>query len=900
MRIKKRLLFAIMLLMLSYFMVYYSPRYRLFQNNVYICSIICTTSFIVSMVSLKIHKKLAWAIILLLLFVRSSPAGAQQTEDNTDEGLYFQSYMVDKDHRTGLDLTPDKPLTLSGGFTLAFDFKLRPERDRYGYIFRIIGDQKTNIDLISNYESHNTIVLVAGNNSLLNFPVDEIQNEGDGKWIKAELAVNMDNNTLAFTINGIRKSANFDIRGLRKFNIRFGGYFNNFAITDVAPLILKNIRLSDNKQRLLRYWKLDKHSNNYVLDECKAAKATVTNPVWTINYRAEWIKRASITVHGKFPQITFDKDRKKFFVVKNNLVYILDMTNNTSDTLQAIAGIPFNVEINQLIYDKTTDELIMYDFEKNYIAKFNFVTREWDNSNNDLPLKHFMHHNKYFDEKTRTIYTFGGYGFHQYSALLQSFSETEQKWNRFDLSEYIHPRYLAAMDVWQDSLLLCFGGYGNISGRQHESSHNYFDLYTINFNTRHVRKLWELENVSNYFTNSNSLIINKQNRTFYTLSYPNNAFKTQIYLHEYSLDKPIFRQLGNPIPFIFNDVESYCNLFIPADSSALFSVTSYMEDNDSKIDIYSISYPPLDMTDILQPENKTNLVQQLLLYAVTPLIIAILLWLTVKYIIKSIRARRKKLISANKRAVSGKNGALYPAINLLNAFEVSDIQGDNISYLFTPTLIQLFLLIYFKTLRNGDGVTTGELQKTVWPDKDYESARNSRNVYLNKLRQILNTIGYMQIQKKNDYWILSYDIDKIHFDYERILRNIDIIGKQSEIDKELLEATLKLAKRGKLLPFLEMEWLDNYKTDYVNTMIDFLTKLTLHPDIKNDLPLLLNIADIILVQDSMEEAGIILKCRILFKIGKKQQALQCFNKYAEEYFDMLNTKPELTFEKIIK
>jgi two-component SAPR family response regulator len=848
-------------------------------------------------------------MLLLLSFLQLSFTWPDSVEDKADEGLYFHSFTVDKDSRTGLNLTPDKLLSLPGGFTLTFDFKIRREWDIYGYIFRIIGDRETNIDLISTIET-NSLVLVMKNTTLMEFNLaTEIPEVLEEEWIRAELIVNTDRDTMEFIVNGHSKSASYHIGHLKKFDVCFGkNSHSDFATTDVAPFILKNVRLYDSKKRPVRYWKLNKHGDGCVFDEYKSAKAIATNAVWEIDRRTGWQKCTTVTITGKYPHIAFDTKRKRIFIVKNDHIYTYDAEKNITDVVKSESGISFNVEINQLLYDSANDQLILYDFEKNRLGRFDFTTKEWDNKNDSLTLRLFMHHNKYFDEKSRTVYTLGGYGYHKYSALLQSFSETANQWESVDLSSVIHPRYLASMCAYNDSLLLLFGGYGNASGKQYESPHNYYDLYTINPHTLNVRKIWELNRVDNHFTNSNSLVVNGKRQTFYTLSYPNNTYETQAFLHEYSLQTPGFRKLGNPIPFLFNDVESYCDLFIPTDSSALYAVTSYMAGNDSKIDIYSISYPPLSMADTLQAENKTAFLLRILMYAVLFAVAAVLIFLAVKRIwklsrIKSVLKAIELNNESDKKAEAEESKTSYPFIHILDLFEVHDLKGSNISHLFTPTLSQIFLLLYFKTLGEGKdkykGITSNELQKTLWPDRDFISARNGRNVYFNKLRPILNMIG-IRLYKANDFWVFSYDKDAIYIDHEQIIENIALIKESAKFDKDLLHTTLRIARKGKLLPSYELEWLDHYKTIYSNTIIEFLLSLRTHPEVKNDLPLLLNIAEIVLIQDSLEETAIKLKCGILFKLGKMKQALQYYNKYVEEYSEILNIKPELTFDEIVK
>jgi two-component SAPR family response regulator len=845
-----------------------------------------------------VKNRLEEAVLLLIALIQLSFVWPDNTEDKVDGGLYFHSFLVDKDSRTELNLTPEKPFSFPEGFTLTFDFKIRPEHDTYGYIFRIICNQNTNIDLISNIESP-SLMLVYGNAMMTNFPTAEIQENSTGEWIKTELTIDTENNEIRLSLNGQQKSIKQDIRHLKKFNICFGRNNDiNFSTTDVAPFILKDVRIFDYKKRPIRHWKLNKHGDNCVFDEYKSAKAVTTNAVWEIDHRTEWKKRTTVTVAGKYPQIAFDGKEKKIFIVKNDLIHIYDAEKDMTHEVKSGKGIPFSVEINQLLYDKVNDRLISYDFIENRLGEFDFATQKWNNVDKTFSPRHFMHHNKYFDEKNRTVYTLGGYGFHQYSALLQSFSEADRQWKSVDLSAAIHPRYLAAMGVWNDSLLLCFGGYGNASGKQYESPHNYYDLYAINPYTQNVRKLWELPHVERHFTNSNSLIVNKANQTFYTLSYPNNIYETQVFLHEYSLLEPKFRRLGNPVPFLFNDVESYCDLFIPSDSSALFAVTLYMTGNNSKIDIYSISYPPLSMTDILQTEHKAATIFPTLLYILLFAVMGMLTYIAVKRIKKMMHINFV-LKAINSEKAEEKNKTAYPAIHMLNTFEVLDPKGIDISHLFTPTIRQIFILLYLRT-KYTKGLSSRELQQILWPDRDYNSARNSRNVFFNKLRPILNIMGNIRIDKINDRWVLLYNEGAIYCDYETIMTNIEYIRGNAELDLGLLQTTLRIAKKGKLLPFYEDEWLDSYKSVYSNTIIEFLLSLTGHPDVKNNLPLLLNVSEIILIQDNLDESAIKLKCSILYKLGKKKQAWQCYEKYMEEHLKVLNAKPELTFDEIVK
>ncbi len=87
-------------------------------------------------------------------------------------GLYFHSFELDQDKRTGLNLTPDGKINMPGGFKLQFDIKLRQNRNNYGYVFRLISNDSVNVDFISHdttqdYLTGYAFSLVSGANSLV-------------------------------------------------------------------------------------------------------------------------------------------------------------------------------------------------------------------------------------------------------------------------------------------------------------------------------------------------------------------------------------------------------------------------------------------------------------------------------------------------------------------------------------------------------------------------------------------------------------------------------------------------------------------------------------------------------------------------------------------------------------
>ncbi|MDR3061263.1 MAG: hypothetical protein LBU57_04005 [Dysgonamonadaceae bacterium] len=804
-----------------------------------------------------------------------------------------------------MDLTPEKPLKFPKGFSMEFDIKLNSDIENFGYIFRILGNDSLNIDLISDVKVWDSYLMIIGKNTLLQFSIYDIPNYVADEWIKVKLSFNPVKNRITLNFNGNSKSVYYNLKEISEYNIFFGGSTNKkFSITDVPPMIVKNIRIFNEKQDLVRNWELGKHGYNCVYDSCKNDKASVLNPLWVIDNHAKWKKVKTLLVPEIYQQIAFDRHRARVFIVKNNRILVYHVKNGQTDTL-SVKGVPFNNMANQLVYDAGKDQLISYDFKSNQQAKFDFQKMEWDNEKSTKAEPNFWHHSKYFHSKEHTLVTMGGYGFHTYSGLLQQYSEKDNTWKQFNLSQFINPRYLASFGNWKDSVYLYFGGFGNESGDQRESPQNYYDLYSIDIKDFSVRKIWELDNIKSHFTNGNSLIVNEQKQAFYTISYPNKKYETYIVLHEYKINSPEFQVLGDSISYFFNDVESYCDLMKPDDQSQLIAVTATRKNNDSEINIYTIAYPPLSLSDIHQmPPVQSNRNQWVTIILFIPGVL-LLVWLFF-FGKKSLKKQKFKLLAGNSQDIatsifteSQNQTVKFPSIGLLGNFTVFDQEGNNISRNFTPTTRQVFLLILLSTIRNKQGISSSGLRNILWYDKDEKSALNNRNVYINKLRILLKNVGDMKIINNKGYWMTTSD-NPVFCDYESVLSLVAAMEKKPELDKSLLNEMLDIACKGKLLPLYETEWFDDIKTDYSNLIIEFLLKKAVLPELKDELILLLKISEVILLHDDIEETGIRLKCNTLFRLNKKKQALLSFNKFSEEHVKLLGIKTKLSFEEIVK
>ena len=821
-------------------------------------------------------------------------------------GLYFQSGEVDKDKRTSLNLTPDKALDLSKGFIMEFDLNLRSEGQNFGYIFRLIYNDTLNIDLLSNISGlESNYSLIAGHQTLISYQNSEI-GFVPGRWIKVCLRSDPSKNIIDLSLNEVKKTAEYAFGKPKQLHIYFGGNTHYiFSTTDIVPMTIKDIRISDLDSHPIRYWKLESHLHNAVYDECENAKAVVSNPQWEIDNHVNWSKQASLVLPDAHYCMTFDPVNDRIFVAKDKRVFIYNAKNHTTDTLEVSKGVPFNTEISQLEYDPVKDELISYNFESANLAKFNFYTLEWSNENKALVSPFYWHHSNCYIISDSLLLTFGGYGYHRYNSTLFKYNSVTSLWESFNLSSSITPRYLGAMGYQGKNKLLYFGGFGNESGRQEESPRNYYDLYSIDFSEAKAQKIWELPNPNEHFTNSNSLVIDKGKRKFYALAYPNKRYASEIKLHEYSLDKPEYREVGGSIPYFFNDIESFCDLFQSSDSTELYAITSFVKNNFTEINIYSIAFPTLSAEDIIQHPLSSSEVLNWLWLAIPACIIIVFLfiWINRHRKLAIVSEEYKQLLDNDEEPiiynthVTEKN---HSSINLLGNFQVIDSNGNNITKNFTPTTTQLFLLLLMFTIKNGKGISSQELRNILWFDKDDDSARNNRNVYVAKLRSILKSFPEVKIVNHEGYWSIISD-ESVFCDYDKAMILMKTLKNSSRFNKKILAELVDIALKGTLLPYIQqLEWLESFLSDYSSQLIECLMKYSKHDELKTDLLFLLKIADTILLHDNIDEDAICLKCYALFRMGRKSHALQAFNKFTYDYENLLATKHNLIFDEIVK
>ncbi|MFV0417464.1 MAG: hypothetical protein ACK5KT_01870 [Dysgonomonas sp.] len=841
---------------------------------------------------------------IIFSFTTTNVALCTNIDDNYSIGLIFKSHEVNKDERTSLNLTPSKPFRLPSNFTLEFDLKLRPAYHSYGYVCRIIANDTVSLDMTSDIGTNKINVILnntTGAKAFSEFPFNK--NRIQNQWVKIIIKIGTD--SITYSIGGRERTIDKTFINPKEWKIFLGANkHEHFYTSDVPPMSIKDLIIKDQRGKPLYKWSMSMHGDNIVYDDINNYPAVALNSLWELDKHTKWKREISLNTRHKTPQIAYDSINARVFAAIKDSLYIINIRSRKIERFKVEDGAPQLGASSQLLYDYKNNRLISYDVDQDQLLEYDFEMNKWSGKFSEKAIK-IQHHNKFIDIQNNQLVVFGGYGFYKYSAVLYTHSLSSDNWEQTNLIEQITPRYLASMGYLKDGKILIFGGYGSTTGKQEESSRNLYDLHELDIYKKSSIKIGEIQDIQDHLAFGNSMVINHKKHKFYTLSYHNDKYKTFINLLEVDMETLNHRLVADSIPYNFYDIESYCDLFSYKDSYLYAVVSQKLNNGSYNISIYSLMYPPLAKSDIMQSNVIRRNVDWIAIILVS---ISVILTCLFGYIFLYRKKIRQDTEDEDIESAStfipdtdpieiGQRQKASSSVLLLGGFQVFNSQGKDITNLFTPIIRQMFLMLLLESITTGKGITSQRLDETFWFDMDKVKATNNRNVNISKLRLLLQDIGNIKLQKNGNYWQIIIE-DDVLCDYKEVKTILNKINEIEKVDKSLIGNIINVASSGVLLPNLDAEWADKYKADYSSTLIEVLLKSANQRNIQEDLRLLVKLADIILLHDSIDEDSIQIKCRCLYKLGQKGLSKQCYDKFRVDYKNILNEYPTLKYEDI--
>ncbi len=873
---------------------------------------------------MKIHLRIVVTLLSATLF-----AGSQFCALASD-GLEFRSHTVPPEQRTSLRLDGGRPFCLPEGFDLEFEMKLRSEEHNFGYVCRVILNDTLRVDLVSNvgWTGEKFSLSVDGGRLITVGELSEVGSFEFGKWMNVGLRLDPAKDSISLSLGSFSASAPVPLPKCNSVRIVFGIQEDAPApSTDCPPMSLRNVSLCSLKGREVGVWPLSRHGEGFTLDSLRSRKATVLNPLWEADRHLEWKEISHLSITGSSPQIAVSGRPAGAFglyVATADSLYFLPFEDGVAgSSLGFRSGHPYRSTSNSLVFNPLNGELYSYSITEPRLDRYDFSSSGW--SENDPQLKFsYLHHNELLSPDG-TLAVFGGYDEYTYHASLFVRASGDASWRETDLSAEISPRYLSAAALGDDGKIYILGGYGSRSGSQFDSPQYFSDCYAVDPGCGEVTPLWTFDNPENEVF-ANSMVFSADSSRFYALSFRNDRNSTMLRLNSFDLKTGERTVYPGMIPFGFHDTDSWATLLKDNAHGRLLAVLSNTSrTGGSDIRVYSIDSQPYLAEDVIQSEK--NRTPGALAGCIAGGVFALCALLAAVFALRRHRGKGAPVAESVDASLSEQvsldsSEAVHPVLasevspdaaptalqepqpaasaallNLIGPFRWSAPGGEDRTAKFSVSLRNIFLFILLHRTMTGSGVNSARLDEVFW-NSDPSEAANRRNVAMSRLRKLLSSEGVGELVCRSGIWEFRLG-EGVGCDVVSLWEMLPQKGEISSLPKETVLSILRLCRRGSLLSGIDDEWCDAFKSRYLSAVDEVLGRLCRREDIREDFELCLRIADVMLVNDPIDESAIALKCRSLYSLGRKGAALQAWEAFCSEYKNLLGEPPADDFQKII-
>ncbi|MCP4309883.1 MAG: hypothetical protein GY790_01350, partial [Bacteroidetes bacterium] len=673
------------------------------------------------------------------------------------------------------------------------------------------------------------------------------------------------------------------------YNLMFGANaFGKYTTTDVPGMIIRDVSLSCNKKSW--HWTLDETDGNIATSQPPGNNISAINPGWLLKDHNAWYSLLNRSIHGQV-KAAFDTKHDQLYLVSDDSLYIYSFHNDSMSIVAHYSPSPISSP-NHLIYDTIADQLLLYSLMDDYLSLFDPWTNEWSPfTPGDQRLTDSWHHNRMFSPEGELL-TFGGYGHHKYLNLVSEWSPDSGRFTPIEYQGEYQPRYLAASAYNpQDSLFYILGGFGSKSGRQSLSPDYYYELLSYSVNKRHFSKVFDFQNTGEDFCFSNSAIVDRANN-IYALRFSKHLYNNQLQLVGINLDKPEVIEFGNEIDYTFLDIASYSDLHFSKSQNSLVALSTYISDGQTQVTVHSIAYPPQPFASIEPvPEKETSKLLVALGITLIILVIAsLLLYFRRKRVGKPVQSGAPKEALKKETLLKKRENAII----LFGGFQVFDKSGQDITGQFSPLLKNLLLFILLHSLRDDKGVSNNTLYETFWLGKSVENARNNRSVNVIKLKSILEHLVSTTLSKDTGYLKFDFDPAQVYIDFYEYFQ---IVRQKADLDRGQIDKLLLIIENNPFLKNTHADWLDPFKSEISNDIIDTLLRYIESSD--DEAEFLLHLTSCIFQCDPVSEEALKVRCTMLIKQGKHSLAKETYSRFVKEYKLLYDDTYELSFKDVL-
>lgn len=842
-----------------------------------------------------------WLPIISLLIIFGVSFGYSQTNDLA--GIKFNSKNVSKHQKTSIFLNEGKPLELSNSFYISFDISFWDFK-RFGPILRIEDEKGNEIRVVyvpfkNKDTSYIQITEPFNKTSLeIKIPRNELTRN---RWFNFKLEIDRKDKILrAYWNNNSIDKINYPIKNQDQFKFVFGiKDLKDFSDYDVPAIAVKNIIISEN-DKIKYQWELNPFKENPLYDRFENIKVTVVNPVWIYQDHQKWKHITDFFISDSLLNclgVAFDSVNSRLFIDRKSDLLIYNLISGKDSVIKYDSISPGYW--NELFYDDSNQVLYSFMNGMGQVSVFDLREKKWtviDYSRNYSG--HYFGSAKFIYPKGGNLYLLGGYGWYSVKNDLFKYNFYQKKWEKINLKKNeMNPRtWFAFGKGFNEGEYLIYGGLGNKSGKQEDGFNNLNDFFLLNLNDLTLKKLKYPEGQRiNYVVLANYLYLNKKDSTVYFLSKTDEGDYFNIYLNKMNLNTGAISRIKDNFWSSRTDKWVYHYLHYNKSTNEFISVIF----DSAKVELYSISYPPISETAEVYTENNDSGENNFLVFLIPIFILiagtTIFVFLKKGKLNTGVSEAANKEVSYNFIVRRNKN-----SVNLFGGLWIYDKDGNEIFQSLSPKLKEIFLLILLRSLGNHhSGITSEELSSIIWPDSSPESGKSNRGVAINKLRKALSSVEGIDLEFSEKLWIIRFSNGAScdYLDYLKLKTNKQDIN---EFKDESFQTISNIFGGGEFLKGISYDWLDSIKFAINNEAITFLKQYFDDNEIFQDFDNRIKLCDIILLFDSVDQEAIKLKIKTLSDIGRHHIAKNSFNLFIAEYKRLYDEQFPLSFEELIK
>jgi DNA-binding SARP family transcriptional activator len=820
--------------------------------------------------------------------------------DAKAQGLLFNSNDSLLTKRTSFHVFSNDVPEFRNYISINFDLSLW-DNAHLGYVFNL--SEKDN--------SYSLSYLYMNGKGFLNFNIDRKSNKiqipldasmlKKGKWMKVRIDLDLKNDKVKLYINDKLYRANeLGFRDKIEGDLVFG---KNQFYTEVPNMAIKNLSVGDDTKTYV--FPLDEWKGTSVHDQEGNITGAVENPVWLINESYFW-KPVYTQYFKEVAGLNFNTIDQNLFIFKKDSLITFDSESKRAIATPYQNKLPVPMVLGKSVFNAKENKCYLYelfDIPKGMpsVAALNMDRNnlKWQSIGKTILPQQRHHHNMFYNLDEDTIYLFGGYGAYRYYNNFLKYDQGKDSWEDVPFKgDNITPRFFAATGSSDNSdEIFLFGGYGNESGNQVVGGKQFYDLYRINLKTHTIKKAWSIHPPGKeVFVPANNLVLSSDKKYFYALCYPHEVAKTELRLYKFSIKDGSYEVVSAPIPVTSERIESDINLFFNHKTNEFFcTVQEFTDRINSSIKIYSLLAPPVSNLVYLKSLSSPQKSHYLLLYLGIGCVIVVGAFLVVilrrKPVYGSPVPEVSAVLPSEKQSVTKSKNAIY----LLGEFVVYDKNGKDITYLFSPKIKQLFILILMNS--RDYGVTSKKISLLLWPDKDVTKTKNIKGVTFNHLRSIISDLNGIELIFQNDNYLFKIS-DEFFCDYYFMIDTIK--GSQGVANEQQILEHFDLISRGSLLGEMTDQWLDDFKNNYEELLITTLQPILIKHYKSDDLRLVPDLAKLILDIDPFNDTALKYKLKGLRKLKGIDHAHKTYDQFAVEYKRSFGTDYHTSFEKIIQ